>query len=231
MKHSKRYNESSKKVDRLTEYSLNDAVALLKDMPATKFDQTVEVAINLGIDPKHADQQIRGTVSLPHGIGKTVKVLAITKGEKQKEAKDAGADVVGFEDILEKIESGWSDIDVIVATPDVMGQLGKHGRILGPKGLMPNPKSGTVTNDIGKAVKELKAGRLEIRTDKFGAVHSAVGKLSFDNDKIAENIKSLVSTLMRMRPAVAKGVYFKNMTISSSMGPGIKVEKTSAGAK
>lgn len=215
----------------MTEYSLNDAVALLKDMPATKFDQTVEVAINLGIDPKHADQQIRGTVSLPHGIGKTVKVLAITKGEKQKEAKDAGADVVGFEDILEKIEGGWSDIDVIVATPDVMGQLGKHGRILGPKGLMPNPKSGTVTNDIGKAVKELKAGRLEIRTDKFGAVHSAVGKLSFDNDKIAENIKSLVSTLMRMKPAVAKGVYFKNMTISSSMGPGIKVEKTSAGAK
>ena len=231
MKHSKRYNESSKKVDRLTEYSLDDAVALLKEMPATKFDQTVEVAINLGIDPKHADQQIRGTVSLPHGIGKTVKVLAITKGEKQKEAKDAGADVVGFEDILEKIEGGWSDIDVIVATPDVMGQLGKHGRILGPKGLMPNPKSGTVTNDIGKAVKELKAGRLEIRTDKFGAVHSAVGKLSFDNDKIAENIKSLVSTLMRMKPAVAKGVYFKNMTISSSMGPGIKVEKTSAGAK
>ena len=215
----------------MTEYSLNDAVALLKDMPATKFDQTVEVAINLGIDPKHADQQIRGTVSLPHGIGKTVKVLAITKGEKQKEAKDAGADVVGFEDILEKIEGGWSDIDVIVATPDVMGQLGKHGRILGPKGLMPNPKSGTVTNDIGKAVKELKAGRLEIRTDKFGAVHSAVGKLSFDNDMIAENIKSLVSTLMRMKPAVAKGVYFKNMTISSSMGPGIKVEKTSAGAK
>lgn len=215
----------------MTEYSLNDAVALLKDMPATKFDQTVEVAINLGIDPKHADQQIRGTVSLPHGIGKTVKVLAITKGEKQKEAKDAGADVVGFEDILEKIEGGWSDIDVIVATPDVMGQLGKHGRILGPKGLMPNPKSGTVTNDIGKAVKELKAGRLEIRTDKFGAVHSAVGKLSFDNDKITENIKSLVSTLMRMKPAVAKGVYFKNMTISSSMGPGIKVEKTSAGAK
>lgn len=215
----------------MTEYSLNDAVALLKDMPATKFDQTVEVAINLGIDPKHADQQIRGTVSLPHGIGKTVKVLAITKGEKQKEAKDAGADVVGFEDILEKIGGGWSDIDVIVATPDVMGQLGKHGRILGPKGLMPNPKSGTVTNDIGKAVKELKAGRLEIRTDKFGAVHSAVGKLSFDNDMIAENIKSLVSTLMRMKPAVAKGVYFKNMTISSSMGPGIKVEKTSAGAK
>ena len=229
MKHSKRYNESSKKVDRLTEYSLDDAVALLKEMPATKFDQTVEVAINLGIDPKHADQQIRGTVSLPHGIGKTVKVLAITKGEKQKEAKDAGADVVGFEDILEKIEGGWSDIDVIVATPDVMGQLGKHGRILGPKGLMPNPKSGTVTNDIGKAVKELKAGRLEIRTDKFGAVHSAVGKLSFDNDKIAENIKSLVSTLMRMKPAVAKGVYFKNMTIENGKRPVKEVTKTCGG--
>ena len=231
MRHSKRYNDSSNLVDRLTEYSLKEAVSLLKDMPATKFDQTVEVAINLGVDPKHAEQQIRGTVSLPHGIGKTIRVLAITKGEKQKEAKDAGADEVGFEDILEKIEGGWADIDVIVATPDVMGQLGKHGRVLGPKGLMPNPKSGTVTNDIGKAVKELKAGRLEIRTDKFGAVHSAVGKLSFDSNQITENIKSLVSTLMRMRPAVAKGVYFKSMTISSSMGPGIKVEKTSAGAK
>lgn len=231
MKHSRRYNESSQKVDRLTEYSLNDAVALLKDLPATKFDQTIEVAITLGIDPKHADQQIRGTVSLPHGIGKSIRVLAIAKGEKQKEAKDAGADEVGFEDILEKIDGGWSDIDVIVATPDVMGQLGKYGRILGPKGLMPNPKSGTVTNDIGKAVKELKAGRLELRTDKFGAVHSSVGKLSFEKDQITENIRSLVSTLMRMKPAASKGVYFKNMTISSSMGPGIKVEKTSAGAK
>ena len=231
MKHSRRYNESSEKVDRLTEYSLNDAVALLKDLPATKFDQTIEGASNLGIDPKHADQQIRGTVSLPHGIGKSIRVLAIAKGEKQKEAKDAGADEVGFEDILEKIEGGWSDIDVIVATPDVMGQLGKYGRILGPKGLMPNPKSGTVTNDIGKVVKELKAGRLELRTDKFGAVHSSVGKLSFEKDQITENIRSLVSTLMRMKPAASKGVYFKNMTISSSMGPGIKVEKTSAGAK
>lgn len=231
MKHSRRYNESSEKVDRLTEYSLNDAVALLKDLPATKFDQTVEVAINLGIDPKHADQQIRGTVSLPHGIGKSIRVLAIAKGEKQKEAKDAGADEVGFEDILKKIEGGWSDIDVIVATPDVMGQLGKYGRVLGPKGLMPNPKSGTVTNDIGKTVKELKAGRLELRTDKFGAVHSSVGKLSFEKDQITENVLSLVSTLMRMKPAASKGVYFKNMTISSSMGPGIKVEKTSAGAK
>ena len=231
MKHSRRYNESSEKVDRLTEYSLNDAVALLKDLPATKFDQTVEVAINLGIDPKHADQQIRGTVSLPHGIGKSIRVLAIAKGEKQKEAKDAGADEVGFEDILKKIEGGWSDIDVIVATPDVMGQLGKYGRVLGPKGLMPNPKSGTVTNDIGKTVKELKAGRLELRTDKFGAVHSSVGKLSFEKDQITENVLSLVNTLMRMKPAASKGVYFKNMTISSSMGPGIKVEKTSAGAK
>ena len=231
MKHSRRYNESSEMVDRLTEYSLNDAVALLKDLPATKFDQTIEVAINLGLDAKHADQQIRGTVSLPHGIGKSIRVLAIAKGEKQKEAKDAGADEVGFEDILKKIEGGWSDIDVIVATPDVMGQLGKYGKILGPKGLMPNPKSGTVTNDIGKAVKELKAGRLELRTDKFGAIHSSVGKLSFEKDQITENVRSLVGTLMRMKPAASKGVYFKNMTISSSMGPGIKVEKTSAGAK
>jgi len=231
MKHSKRYNDSLNQLDRLTEYPLNDAVALLKGFPATKFDQTVEVAINLGVDPKHADQLVRGTVSLPHGIGKSVRVLVIAKGEKQKEAKDAGADEVGFEDIFEKFEGGWSDTDVIVAAPDVMGQLGKFGRVLGPKGLMPNPKSGTVTNDIAKTVKELKAGRLEIRTDKFGTVHTTVGKISFEEKQLSENIRSLVGTLMRMKPASAKGVYFKSMTLSSSMGPGIKVEKTSAGAK
>ncbi|MCH7494973.1 MAG: 50S ribosomal protein L1, partial [Candidatus Marinimicrobia bacterium] len=188
------------------------------------------LSINLGIDPKHADQQIRGTASLPHGVGKDVKVLAIAKGDKQKEAEKAGADMVGYEEYLKKIEEGWTDFDVMVATPDTMGDLGKLGRILGPRGLMPNPKSGTVTMDIGKAVKELKAGRLELRTDKYGVVHITVGRLSFDSDQLKDNIKSLVGTIMRLKPAASKGVYFKTMTLSSSMGPGIKVEKGSVGA-
>ena len=212
------------------EYPLEEAVNMLKDQQAAKFDESVELSINLGIDPKHADQQIRGTASLPHGVGKDVKVLAIAKGDKQKEAEKAGADMVGYEEYLKKIEEGWTDFDVMVATPDTMGDLGKLGRILGPRGLMPNPKSGTVTMDIGKAVKELKAGRLELRTDKYGVVHITVGRLSFDSDQLKDNIKSLVGTIMRLKPAASKGVYFKMMTLSSSMGPGIKVEKSSVGA-
>ena len=231
MKRSKKYKENYEKIDRMTQYSLTDAISLLKEFKTSKYDETVELSINLGVDPKHAEQQIRGTVSLPHGVGKDIRVLAITRGEKQKEAKDAGADMVGFEDVLEKINGGWTDIDVIVATPDTMGDLGKLGRVLGPRGLMPNPKSGTVTMDIGKAVKELKAGRLELRTDKFGVVHTPVGKISFDEDKLFDNIKSLVGAIVRLKPAASKGVYFKSMTLSSTMGPGIKVEKLSAGAK
>lgn len=231
MKRSKRYKENLEKIDRMEKYSLTDAIKLLKGFSTSKFDETVELSINLGVDPKHAEQQIRGTVSLPHGIGKDIKVVAIAKGEKQKEATEAGADMVGFEDILEKINGGWTDADVIVATPDTMAELGKLGRILGPRGLMPNPKSGTVTMDIGKAVKELKAGRLELRTDKFGVVHTPVGKMSFDEDKLADNIKSLVGAIVRLKPVASKGIYFQSMTLSSSMGPGIKVDKLSAGAK
>lgn len=212
------------------EYPLEEAVNMLKDQRPAKFDESVELSINLGIDPKHADQQIRGTASLPHGVGKDVKVLAIAKGDKQKEAEKAGADMVGYEEYLKKIEEGWTDFDVMVATPDTMGDLGKLGRILGPRGLMPNPKSGTVTMDIGKAVKELKAGRLELRTDKYGVVHITVGRLSFESDQLKDNIRSLVGTIMRLKPAASKGVYFKTMTLSSSMGPGIKVEKGSVGA-
>lgn len=231
MKRSKRYRENFEKIDRMEKYSLSDAIKLLKGFSTSKFDETVELSIILGVDPKHAEQQIRGTVSLPHGIGKDIKVLAIAKGEKQKEATEAGADMVGFEDMIEKINGGWTDTDVIVATPDTMAELGKLGRVLGPRGLMPNPKSGTVTMDIGKAVKELKAGRLELRTDKFGVVHTPVGKVSFDEDKLSENIKSLVGAIVRLKPAASKGVYFQSMTLSSSMGPGIKVDKVSAGAK
>ena len=230
MAHSKRYKQNLATIDRTIEYPLEDAVNMLKDQQAAKFDESVEISINLGIDPKHADQQIRGTASLPHGVGKDVKVLAIAKGDKQKEAEEAGADMVGYEEYLKKIEGGWTDFDVMVATPDTMGDLGKLGRILGPRGLMPNPKSGTVTMDLGKAVKELKAGRLELRTDKYGIVHITVGRLSFESDQLKDNIKSLVKTIMRLKPAASKGVYFKNMTLSSSMGPGIKVDKASMGA-
>lgn len=230
MAHSKRYKQSLANIDRTMEYPLEEAVNMLKDQQAAKFDESVELSINLGIDPKHADQQIRGTASLPHGVGKDVKVLAIAKGDKQKEAEKAGADMVGYEEYLKKIEGGWTDFDVMVATPDTMGDLGKLGRILGPRGLMPNPKSGTVTMDIGKAVKELKAGRLELRTDKYGVVHITVGRLSFESDQLKDNIRSLVGTIMRLKPAASKGVYFKTMTLSSSMGPGIKVEKGSVGA-
>lgn len=230
MAHSKRYKQSLANIDRTMEYPLEEAVNMLKDQRPAKFDESVELSINLGIDPKHADQQIRGTASLPHGVGKDVKVLAIAKGDKQKEAEKAGADMVGYEEYLKKIEEGWTDFDVMVATPDTMGDLGKLGRILGPRGLMPNPKSGTVTMDIGKAVKELKAGRLELRTDKYGVVHITVGRLSFESDQLKDNIRSLVGTIMRLKPAASKGVYFKTMTLSSSMGPGIKVEKGSVGA-
>ncbi len=230
MAHSKRYKQNLANIDRTMEYPLEEAVNMLKDQQAAKFDESVELSINLGIDPKHADQQIRGTASLPHGVGKDIKVLAIAKGDKQKEAEKAGADMVGYEEYLKKIEGGWTDFDVMVATPDTMGDLGKLGRILGPRGLMPNPKSGTVTMDMGKAVKELKAGRLELRTDKYGVVHITVGKLSFESDQLKDNIKSLVGTIMRLKPAASKGVYFKTMTLSSSMGPGIKVEKSSVDA-
>lgn len=185
----------------------------------------MDIAINLGVDPKHADQVVRGTVSLPNGTGKTVRVLVIAKPEKQQEAVDAGADHVGFEDYLKKIQEGWTDVDVIIATPDSMSELGKLGKVLGPRGLMPNPKSGTVTMNVGQAVKEVKAGKIDFRVDKNGTVHSSIGKASFDEQKIVENITTFINMIIKLKPAAAKGTYIKAVTVSTTMGPGIKIDK------
>ncbi|MDO9549089.1 MAG: 50S ribosomal protein L1 [Candidatus Marinimicrobia bacterium] len=225
MKVSKRVANNIKKVDRNRDYSLDEAIELLQNLEGTKFDETFEAHVNLGVDPRHADQNIRGTVSYPYGTGRKVRVLVMTKA-KVDEAQKAGADYVGLEEYVEKIQGGWSDIDVIIATPDVMGQVGKLGRILGPKGLMPNPKTGTVTMDVGSAVKEVKSGRIEIRVDKHGIIHTPVGKKSFPKDNLVENVKALISTLMRMRPTVVKGVYFKKLTLTTTMGPGVRVDKS-----
>ncbi len=225
MKVSKRVENNYKKVDRNKDYSLEEAINLLKTIEGTKFDETFEAHVNLGVDPKHADQNIRGTVSYPHGTGRQVRVLVMTKS-KQEEAQKAGADYVGVEEYIEKIQKGWNDVDVIIATPDTMGQVGKLGRILGPKGLMPNPKTGTVTVNIEAAVKDVKAGRIEIRVDKNGIIHTPVGKKSFSIENLADNIKTLIATLMRMRPSATKGVYFKKLTLTTTMGPGVRVDKT-----
>jgi len=226
MKCSKRVLSNNQKVDRKKEYPLREAISILKSMESAKFDETVEAHVNLGVDPRHADQNIRSTVSFPFGTGRKVRVLVLTKS-KIDEAEKAGADYYGLDEYIEKIQAGWSDIDVIIATPDVMGQVGKLGKILGPKGLMPNPKSGTVTMDVAQAVKAVKAGRVEIRVDKNGIIHSPVGKKSFLDENLEENIKTLVSTLVRLRPSTAKGVYLQRITLSSTMGPGIRVEKAS----
>jgi len=225
MKVSKRVANNIKKVDRNKDYSLEEAVELLKNLEGLKFDETFEAHVKLGVDPRHADQKIRGTVSYPFGTGRKVRVLVMTKA-KVEEAEKAGADYVGLEEYVEKIQNGWSDIDVIIATPDVMGQVGKLGRILGPKGLMPNPKTGTVTMDVGAAVKEVKSGRIEIRVDKHGIIHSPVGKKSFPKESLVENVKALIATLMRMRPVASKGVYFKKLTLTTTMGPGVRVDKS-----
>jgi len=225
MKYSKRVEQNNKKVDRKKEYTLHDALELLKSCNTVKFDETVEAHINLGVDPRHADQNVRGTVSYPHGTGRKVRVLVMTKG-KIDEALKAGADYAGLEEYIEKIQGGWADIDVIIATPDVMGQVGKLGKVLGPKGLMPNPKSGTVTNDVAAAVKEVKAGRIEVRVDKTGIIHTVVGKKSFPVENLEENVRTLMATLMRMRPASAKGVYIQKVTLTTTMGPGVRVDKS-----
>ncbi len=204
-------------------YSVADAVKMVKSFKYTKFDESIDLAINLGVDPRHADQNIRLTTSLPHGTGKEVKVLVVTQGPKEKEAKNAGADYVGKE-FLDKLKSGWDDVDKIVATPDMMPELGKLGKVLGPKGLMPNPKSGTVTTDILNSVKEIKAGKIELRVEKNGIVHVQCGKSSFDETALEENIKTVYETIMKAKPSTVKGTYFKKMTISSSMGPGIKID-------
>ncbi len=221
-KRSKRYREAVKLIDG-KEYPLEEAVGLLKKTASAKFDETVELAIRLGVDPRHADQIVRGTVALPHGLGKEVRVLAIAKGEKADEASEGGADYVGYEDYIEKIQQGWLEFDVMVATPDAMRDLGKLGKVLGPRGLMPNPKSGTVTNDIGPTVKEIKAGKIDFRVDKRGIVHTAVGKASFNEQKLKENIKSLMQTIIRLKPAAAKGAYLRSISLSNTMGPGIRI--------
>ena len=225
MKKSKRNNEILKNVNIAKEYSVEEAVKLLKDNSKVKFSETLDCAIRLGVDPKHAEQMVRGTVSLPNGTGKEVKVLVIAKGGKVQEALDAGADFAGFEEYLEKIKGGWADIDVIIATPDSMSELGKLGKVLGPKGLMPNPKSGTVSQDVANAVKEIKAGKIEFRVDKTGIVHTSLGKLNFEADKLVENTRAFINTIIKMKPASAKGQYVKSLFLSSTMGPGLKISK------
>ena len=225
MQNSKRNKEILKSVDISKEYSIIDAVKVLKENSKVKFTESVDCAVRLGVDPRHADQMVRGTVTLPNGTGKEVKVLVITKGSKADEALNAGADFAGFEEYLEKIKSGWTDVDVIIATPDSMGELGKLGRILGPKGLMPNPKSGTVTQDVAKAVKEVKAGKIDFRVEKAGIVHTSIGKMNFDADKLAENARAFLNMIVRLKPVSAKGQYIKSIYLSSTMGPGLKISK------
>jgi large subunit ribosomal protein L1 len=224
MQRGKKYKSAKEKVGRGKLYKLEEAVRKLKEAAYAKFDETVEMSVRLGVDPKHADQVVRGTILLPNGTGRKVRVLVLTKGEKEKEAQEAGADFVGSDEFIKKITEGWSEVDAIIATPDVMGQVGRLGKILGPKGLMPNPKSGTVTFDVAKAVREIKAGRVEFRVDKAGNIGVPVGRLSFPEDKIVENAKVFLDAVMRAKPAAAKGTYLKNVSISSSMGPGIRLD-------
>jgi large subunit ribosomal protein L1 len=223
MKRSKAYQEALKKFDRNHLYDPTEALQLVKEMSATKFDETVEVHIKLGVDPRHADQQVRGTVSLPHGTGKTRKVLVFAKGDKQKEAENAGADYVGAEELAEKIQGGWFDFDVAVATPDMMSVVGKLGKILGPRGLMPNPKAGTVTFDIERTINELKAGRIEYRVDKTAIIHAPIGRVSFEIEKLLDNLNTFAEALIKARPAAAKGQYMRSVTVCSTMGPGVKI--------
>lgn len=223
-KQGKKYREAVKLIDKNKVYEVNEAIELVKKAASAKFDETVEAAYRLGVDPKRADQQIRGAVVLPHGTGKVQRVLVFAKGDKAKEAEAAGADYVGEAELISKIQGGWFDFDVVVATPDMMGEVGKLGRVLGPKGLMPNPKTGTVTFDVTKAVNEIKAGKIEYRVDKAGNIHAPIGKVSFDTDKLAENLAALTDALNRAKPAAAKGVYMRNVSISSTMGPGVRVD-------
>ena len=225
----KKYEASKKMVDKPA-YPLQDAMPLVKKAAFAKFDESVEVSMNLGVDPRHADQMVRGTVVLPHGLGKTTRVIVIASGEKVREAREAGADEVGADDMVQKIQGGWLEFDAVVATPDMMKSVGRLGKVLGPRGLMPNPKTGTVTLDVAKAVTELKAGKVEFRVDKTGIIHCAVGKVSFDPEKLADNAKALIASVIRAKPASAKGRYVKNIVISSTMGPGVPVDLASVDA-
>ncbi|MFH1058335.1 MAG: 50S ribosomal protein L1 [Pseudomonadota bacterium] len=223
-KHGKKYNEIRGQVDRQKRHSFEEGLEVALGASYAKFDESMDVAVRLGVDPRHADQMVRGTVVLPHGTGKPVRVAVFAKGEKEKEALEAGADFVGSDDLVEKVTGGWTDFDRAVATPDMMGVVGKLGRVLGPRGLMPNTKSGTVTFDLAKAVKEIKAGKIEFRVDKGGVVHAPVGKKSFGKDKLKENLDALVDTLVRLKPATAKGTYVKGITISTTMGAGVRLD-------
>jgi len=227
-KHGKKYLEAKKLVEPGRLYDPAEAISLVKKTATAKFDETVEVALRLGVDPRHADQQVRGSVVLPHGTGKTRRVLVFAKGEKAREAEEAGADIVGAEELVEKIQDGWLEFDVAIATPDMMGIVGKLGRILGPRGLMPNPKAGTVTMDVARAVKEVKAGKIEFRVDKAGIIHAPIGKVSFDEEKLRENFQTLLEAVIKAKPPAAKGQYIKSISLSCTMGPGIKVNPAKA---
>lgn len=226
---SKRYAEAAKLVDRSKTYSIEEAVKLAKETSKTKFDASVEVSFRLNVDPRHADQQIRGAMVLPNGTGKTQRVCVVAQGEKEKEAQAAGADFVGGADIIEKISKGWFDFDVLVATPDMMGQLGRLGRVLGPKGLMPNPKLGTVTTNVKDAITNIKKGMVEYKNDSYGNVHMSIGKLSFSEEKLEENLRAIVNEIVKNKPTAVKGTFVKNISVSTTMGPGVKVDKASLG--
>jgi large subunit ribosomal protein L1 len=225
MKDSKRFKAAASTVDARKLYTIDEAVARVKEAATAKFVESVDIAVALGVDPKKADQAVRGTVALPHGIGKQVRVLVLARPPRDEEARTAGADHAGLADYIQKIQGGWADVDVIIATPDVMGEVGKLGKILGPRGLMPNPKSGTVTTDVAKAVTEVKAGKIEFRVDKAGIVHASVGKANFDAQKLVDNIHAFLTMVVRLKPATAKGTYIKSISISSTMGPGVHVDR------
>ena len=230
MKHGKKYNDSIKLIDHLKQYDPEEAVDLVLQTGKAKFDETVEISVRLGVDPRHADQQVRGAVVLPHGTGRTIRVLVIAKGDKAKEAEEAGADYVGAEDMIQKIQQeNWFEFDVCVATPDMMGVVGRIGRVLGPKGLMPNPKSGTVTMDVAKAIADIKAGKVEYRVDKTNICHCPIGKASFGKDKLVENLNTLMDAIIKAKPAAAKGTYIKSLVLSSTMGPGVRFNGTRFG--
>ena len=228
MKRGRRYLDAREKVEAGRDYPLVDALSIVKETSKTKFDETVEVAIRLNVDPRHADQMVRGAIALPHGTGKETRVLVLTRGEAQKDAREAGADHVGADEYIEQIQKGWTDFDVVIATPDIMRDVGKLGRVLGPRGLMPNPKSGTVTFDVGPAVREVKAGRIEYRVDRNGNLHGPVGKVSFTVEQLSENASTFIDAVMRAKPASAKGQYIRRLTVSSTMGPGVQVDRQAA---